>query len=408
MEDADRDDAKAMVPSRRPLTAQEILQGSKSSPATFLEYALGAEQSYLWVVHDGTINSYVLNARQEEIEALVGRWRKLAATHVPHEGDDTERELPRVAAKLSCILLSKYVEPQMEKLAIVADGDLAMLPFASLPLNGCDARPGPPVITAHQVVMIPSLSIFLTHPVRAAQNVFQKEVALVADPVFGLDDDRVNFNQSDMRYPRLSTAAIETKRDVPALPRLIGTGEEATRIQETVGPEKASLFLGFSASVETILSPAMRDFRILHLATHGVLDESTPGFSGLVLSLVSSDGHPVFGYLKTHDIASLNLRSELVVLSSCDSAAGNNLSGEGVTGLPYAFLQAGATRVISTLWRVDDEVAKELMITFYTEMYSNGRSPAEALRQSQILMMQTPHRSAPYYWAGFEITSIDN
>ena len=195
---------------------------------------------------------------------------------------------------------------------------------------------------------------------------------------------------------------------MPALPRLVGTGEEAMEIQRTVGPDKASVFLGFSASVETILSPEMRNYRILHLATHGIADESTPGFSGLVLSLVSPDGRPVFGYLKTHDIGNLDLHPDLVVLSACDSSAGSNLSGEGVTGLAYAFLNAGARQVASTLWDVDDEVTKDLMINFYKEMYSAGLDPADALRQSQILMMQSPHRSAPYYWAGFEITSIGN
>jgi CHAT domain-containing protein len=407
MEDFDRDNEKAIPRSGRPLSAQDILQASKTSPATLLEYALGAEQSYLWVVHSGTINSYVLKARQEEIEGLIGRWRKLATIQVPREGDDAERELQGVAAKLSCLLLNNYIGPQDKKLAIVADGELAALPFVSLPLNGCDARPGPPVITAHQVVMIPSLSIFLTHPVRDAQTGFSKEVAIVANPVFDPGDDRVHIKQSDLRHGPLS-AAQERIKDMPALPRLVGTGEEAIEIQQTVGPEKASVFLGFNASVETILGPEMRNYRILHLATHGISDETTPGFSGLVLSLVSPDGHPVFGYLKTHDIANLDLHPELVVLSACDSGTGNNLSGEGVTGLAYAFLHAGARQVASTLWDVDDEVTKDLMINFYKEMYSAGLDPAEALRQSQISMMQSPHRSAPYYWAGFEITSIGN
>ena len=403
MEDVDRDEAKAIPPSGRPLSAQDILQASKTSSATLLEYALGAEQSYLWVVHDGTINSYVLKAPQEEIEGLVGRWRKLAATHLPQEGYDAERELQGVAARLSCLLLNNYIGPQNEKLAIVADGELATLPFAALPLNGCDDKPGPPVITAHQVVMIPSLSIFFSPPMRDAQTRFAKEVAIVANPVFDPGDARVHT-----RHEPVSAAALRSVKDVPALPRLIGTGEEAIEIQQTVGPEKASVFLGFNASVETILSPEMRNYRILHLATHGVADESTPGFSGLILSLVSPDGRPVFGYLKTHDIANLDLHPELVVLSACDSGAGNNLSGEGVTGLAYAFLNAGARQVASTLWDVDDEITKDLMINFYKEMYSAGLDPADALRQSQILMMQSPHRSAPYYWAGFEITSIGN
>jgi CHAT domain-containing protein len=402
MEDVARDDAKTLRPSGHPLSAQDILLASKTSPATLLEYALGADQSYLWVVHDGAINSYVLKARQEEIEGLAGRWRKLAAAHLPREGEGTERELQSVAAKLSCLLLNNYIGPQNEKLAIVADGELAAFPFAALPLNGCDAKPGPPVITAHQVVMIPSLSIFLTHPVRDAQTRYSKEVAIVANPVFDPGDDRVHIKPSDMRR------GPQSIKDVPALPRLVGAGEEAIEIQQTVGPGKASVFLGFSASVETILSPEMRNYRILHLATHGIADENTPGFSGLVLSLVTPDGRPVFGYLKTHDIANLDLHPDLVVLSACDSGAGTNLSGEGVTGLAYAFLDAGARQVASSLWDVDDEVTKDLMINFYKEMYSAGFDPPEALRQSQILMMQSPHRSAPYYWAGFEITSIGN
>ncbi len=200
MEDVDRDDAKAIPPSGRPLSAQEILQASRTSPATLLEYALGAEQSYLWVVHDGAIHSYVLKAPQEEIEGLVGRWRKLAATHLPQEGNDADRELQGVAARLSCLLLNNYIGPQNEKLAIVADGELATFPFAALPLNGCDDKPGPPVITAHQVVMIPSLSIFLSPPMRDAQTRFSKEVAIVANPVFDPGDARVHMRQT--RPPR--------------------------------------------------------------------------------------------------------------------------------------------------------------------------------------------------------------
>jgi CHAT domain-containing protein len=400
MEDFARDAAKALPPSGHPLSAEDILKASKTSPVTLLEYALGADQSYLWVVHDGAINSYVLNARQEEIEGLVGRWRKLAATHLPREGDGTERELQSVAARLSCLLLNNYIGPQNEKLTIVADGELAAFPFAALPLNGCDAKPGPPLITARQVVMTPSLSIFLTHPMRGQQTGFSKEIAIVANPVFDPGDSRVK--PSDLRR------GPQSIKDVPALPRLIGTGEEAKEIQQTVGPERASVFLGFSASVETMLSPEMRNYRVLHLATHGLADESTPGFSGLVLSLVSPEGRPVFGYLKTHDIGNLDLHPELVVLSDCDTGTGSNLSGEGVTGLAYAFLHAGARQVASTLWDVDDEVTKELMVRFYKEMYSAGLAPADALRQSQIQMMQSPHRSAPYYWAGFEIISIGN
>ncbi len=401
MEDAERNGTLTAAPTSRPLTAHEIAEASKSSPDTLFDYALGASQSYLWVVRNGAIRSHVIHARQDEIETLVRKWHGLAAAR-PFQGDNAD--LTRVSAELSCKLVAPFLEPGMEKLAIVADGDLAPLAFASLPTHGCDADSGPPLITAHQVVMIPSLSIFLSQRNPVAGKTFPKEVAVLADPVFDAGDERVHIEKSDPQVPSASPFD-ENKRPGPALPRLTGTSEEAAGIADAVGAGNVSLFLGFSASVNAVLSPAMRDYRILHLATHGVLDTAAPGLSGLVLSLVSPDGHPVPGFLKIDDITSLRLSSELVVLSSCDSGAGDNLGGEGVTGLSHAFLGAGARRVVSSLWSVDDTTTRQLMIDFYREMFANGAAPAEALRRSQLKMMARPRRSAPYYWAGFEITS---
>lgn len=120
----------------------------------------------------------------------------------------------------------------------------------------------------------------------------------------------------------------------------MNAGHEANAIQETVrkaaGSHHVFLAQGFDASVDTVLSPAMQQYRIWHLATHGVYDQTMPEFSGLVFSLVRPDGGPRFGLLKAHDIARLNVQAELVVLSACDSAAGEHLSGEGVMGLSYS------------------------------------------------------------------------
>jgi CHAT domain-containing protein len=158
--------------------------------------------------------------------------------------------------------------------------------------------------------------------------------------------------------------------------------------------------------VDTVLSPAMRQYRVWHLATHGVYDETMPEVSGLIFSLVAPDGGPRFGFLKAHDIAQLNVPAELVVLSACESAAGENVNGEGVMGLSYAFLHAGAKQVISSLWGVDDAKSKDLMVAFYREYTRNGRNAAQALRQSQLAAMRQPGNSAPYYWAGFELNSV--
>jgi len=123
---------------------------------------------------------------------------------------------------------------------------------------------------------------------------------------------------------------------------------------------------------------------------------------------VDRHGQPVFGYTKSHDIGRLDCRSDLVVLSACDSAAGVQLSGEGLTGLSHAFLSAGAKQVSSTLWSVDDEESNELMKDFYRGLLLEGLNAPAALRRSQMRIMGNPQTAAPYYWAEFTINSTRN
>jgi CHAT domain-containing protein len=304
------------------------------------------------------------------------------------------------------MLLDSLIYPGMQRLAIVPDGAMAMLPFSALPLDGCHTQNGRPIASSLEVIITPSLSVFLSPKPRIPEASFSGDVALVADPVFDREDARVRVQSSKQRA--FDETEIENVRYVAMLPRLMGTADEANAIARLAGPKRAYKALGFDASVATILGRKMLDYRIWHLATHGVFDETTPSFSGMVFSLVDSAGRPVYGYLKAHDIAILDLPTDLVVLSSCDSAAGENLSGEGVMSLSYAFLHAGVKQVVGSLWSADDNRSVGLMTDFYAGMLKNGEHPAEALRQAQLKAMNTPTTSAPYYWAGFEITSTGN
>jgi CHAT domain-containing protein len=390
------------------MSAAEIERGSLGSGATFFEYALGAERSYLWVIDRGKRKSYVLPSR-EQLENMVKQWRTLAASRKRFEAD-ARAKFQLLSSQLSCALLADAVDAHMTRMVIVPDGSLVMLPFAALPENSCSGMPGKPLVVEHEITLTPSLSIFLSRKPTAENQAFQGEVAIVADPVFDMADPRAatlktGESKRGMHPARAQEIAV-------ALPRLLNTGYEASAIQEAVrkaaGNNQVFLAQGFDASVETVLSPAMQNYRIWHLATHGVYDETMPEFSGLVFSLVGPDGRPRFGFLKAHDISSLNVGADLIVLSACDSAAGENLSGEGVMGLSYSFLRAGARQVLSTLWSIDDSTSRELMIAFYKELMRNGGNTAAALRQSQLVAMRQPHSSAPYYWAGFELTSLGN
>ena len=390
------------------MSATEIEQASLGSNTTFFEYALGAERSYLWVIGGGKRKSYVLPPR-EQLENMVRQWRTLA-TSPERTQAAAGGNFKHLSARLSCALLADAVNAHMPRMVIVPDGELAMLPFAALPENGCSRTPGDPLVVGHEITLTHSLSVFLSPKPEADRGTFQGEIAIVADPVFDVADPRVAAVM--VREPKGRSYPTQAQETTAVLPRLLNSGYEASAIQNTVqratGNNQVFVARGFDANLETMLSPAMQNYRIWHLSTHGVYDETMPEFSGLVFSLVGKDGNPRFGFLKARDIARLNVRAELVVLSACDSAAGENLSGEGVMGLSYSFLRAGAKQVVSTLWSIDDAKSKDLIIAFYKELMHNGGNASAALRQSQLTLMRQRGSSAPYYWAGFELASVGN
>jgi CHAT domain-containing protein len=140
---------------------------------------------------------------------------------------------------------------------------------------------------------------------------------------------------------------------------------------------------------------------VLHFATHGLINDARPELSGLVLSLFDEAGRPRDGFLRLADIYNLDLPADLVVLSACRTAIGKNVRGEGLVGLSRAFMYAGSARILSSLWTVDDAATAELMAEFYRILFSQGLTPAQALRGAQLYMQKQPRWRHPYYWAAF-------
>ena len=168
----------------------------------------------------------------------------------------------------------------------------------------------------------------------------------------------------------------------------------------SVAPE-ATLALGFAANRAAVLSSALADYRIVHFATHGLMDSDRPELSGIVLSLMNRQGQSEDGFLRLHEIYGLRLPVDLVVLSACNGAVGKQLQGEGVVGLVRGFMYAGSRRVLASLWRVDDQATSVLMTRFYRGLFVYRQDPAAALRAAQLEVMQTQRWRHPFYWAGF-------
>jgi CHAT domain-containing protein len=152
-----------------------------------------------------------------------------------------------------------------------------------------------------------------------------------------------------------------------------------------------------------VLGGELAPYRIVHFATHGLIDARTPELSGLALSGVGKDGSPRDGFLSLADLYNLQLGSDLVVLSGCETALGREIRGEGLVGLTQGFFYAGAARVVASLWRVQDRATSELMGRFYQAMLKEGKLPAAALREAQLAVRHERRWRDPYYWAAFVV-----
>jgi CHAT domain-containing protein len=159
--------------------------------------------------------------------------------------------------------------------------------------------------------------------------------------------------------------------------------------------------MGTAASRELVLSGALHRYRILHFATHGLLDPVLPERSGVVLSLFDDHGKRRDGFLSAPDVAALDLPAELAVLSACQTALGREMRGEGLVGLTQAFFRAGVRGVVVGYWSVDDRATSVLMAHFYRNLLVEGMSPAAALRSAQLAIRSEDRWHLPYFWAGF-------
>ena len=184
--------------------------------------------------------------------------------------------------------------------------------------------------------------------------------------------------------------------------RLPSTRQEARAILDLVPRADRFEALDFHANRLAATSPELSQYKFVHFATHGLLNSSHPGLSGLIFSLVDRQGNDQDGFLSAHEVFDLNLPVDLVVLSGCRTGLGKEIKGEGMLGLTRGFMYAGAARVAVSLWDVNDMSTAELMKHFYGGMLGKENlSPSAALRDAQVAMWKSSRWHAPYYWAAF-------
>jgi CHAT domain-containing protein len=185
--------------------------------------------------------------------------------------------------------------------------------------------------------------------------------------------------------------------------RLPGTRQEAQDILQLLPANTHTQALDFKANRSNVLNTDLSQYRIVHFATHGILNTTRPELSAVVLSLVDPQGRPENGFLRLNDIFNLTLSGELVVLSACQTGLGQNIRGEGLVGLTRGFMYAGTPRVLASLWNVNDESTAVLMTQFYKARLEKDLPTAAALRNAQLELQKSPKWQSPYYWAAFTL-----
>jgi CHAT domain-containing protein/tetratricopeptide (TPR) repeat protein len=395
-----------------PLDVREIQSKVLDEDTVLLEYTLGKDRSFLWVVTPSSFEAFELPARgrieaavQRVYELLTARNRRPSTETPPARAarvGQADQAYAAASTEASRILLTPAAARiEGKRLLIVGDGVLHYLPFAALPDPGSSI--GTPLVIGHEIVAAPSASVLaVLRQETAHRERAPKSVAVLADPVFTADDPRMAKRR--VAPASLTASAARSDADLRGreFVRLRFSRSEADAIARLAPAGSTLRALDFDASRATVLGPELGQYRVVHFATHGLLDTERPELSGVVLSLVDREGRPQNGFLRLYDIYNLRLNSELVVLSACQTALGAEIKGEGLIGLTRGFLYAGAARVMASVWEVDDRATAELMKRFYEAMLSRHEPPAAALRAAQI-QMWTKGWDAPYYWAAFTL-----
>lgn len=396
-----------------PFDVAEFQKNILDEKSLLLEFSFGEEESYLWLIGKMETGVFVLPARGR-IEAKIQTLRELLSAREMIKDESIETYQARIAQadkdywiaakELSRDLFGQVADKFAEnRLIIVPDGKLKYFPVSALPLP--DAESEEPILLSHEVVYEPSAStlFILTNNKNQLPT---KDLLVFSDPVFSENDPRILTKEKTEENSNSETILTEKYRfaeSLNTLERLEASKKEADSIVNIIGASNTDNFSGFSANRERLFNTQIGNYKIIHFATHGLLNEERPELSGIVLSRFNEQGQKLEEFVRLQDIYGLKLNSDLVVLSACETGIGKEIRGDGLMSLNNAFLQVGAKSVMSSLWKVEDGATLELMKNFYAFMANENITPSKALQKAKIKMRRDERYKSPFYWAAFTV-----
>ncbi len=368
-----------------PLRIENISELLRDEKTALLEYTMAGERIYLFVLTKGArdapvdLQALTLPIKRDNLAARVEKFRQRMANR--------DLDYSESAAELYNLLI-RPAQAQLQgkrTLVIVPDDLLWDLPFQALQPAGDHY-----LIEDYAISYAPSLTVLREMIAKQHQRNHPALATLLAigNPALGSQTiERAHI--------------VSMSKGIEPLPE---AERQAKMLGQLYGPRNSKVYVGAEAREDRVKAEAGK-YRILQLATHGVFNNANPMYSYVVLSQSPNDSKED-GLLEAWEIMGLDLETDLVVLSACDTARGRIGSGEGVIGLTWALFVAGSPTTVVSQWSVESESTTELMLNFHRRLRvvdgaRSAMTKAEALRQAQLQLLRTKGYQHPFFWAGF-------
>jgi len=380
---------KALRGEVEPLTPEQTRALLPDADSALLEYVVTDERTYLFALTGSAAGTttelkvYPLAIKRKELDDRAARFRETLANGSPGF---------RQPARELYDLLLKPAAAQLQgrtSLVIVPDGVLWELPFQAL-----QPDPNRYLIEDCAIAYAPSLTA-LREMIKLRggrkDSVGSPTLLAFGNPALG-----------KQTIARAKSVLMDEKLDpLPEAERQVNV------MRQIYGAANSKVYIGAEASEERAKAEA-GGYRILHLATHGILNNSSPMYSHLLLAQ-TEDNAKEDGLLEAWEIMKLDLNADLTVLSACETARGRVGAGEGMIGLSWALFVAGCPTSVVSQWKVDSASTTELMLEFHRQIKSQISSAstqfsaARALREAALKLQRSNQYRHPFYWAGFVV-----
>ena len=357
----------------------------RSDDFVLVEYTMSEDRLQIFIVRRGSLITRTIHVSRAAIEQLADDFGRSVAQR------DLHYRAP--ARKLYDLVLKPALAAagRAHVIGIVPDGALWRVPFEAL----VDSR-GKFAVERAAFFYAPSAAALL-HVARPPALRTERDHRLLA------------FANPTVEQTPATREVASLYRDMSLGP-ISEAESEVKSVRALVGARQSTLYMRGEAS-ESRAKKESPGYRIIHFATHGIIDDQNPMYSHLVMAR-TADASGDDGLLEAREMANLRLEAELVVLSACDTARGGLHAGEGLIGMTWALFAAGCRSVIASQWRVDSAATEKVIVQFYRQwLRENAGQPlakAKALQRAHLAVLRQPEYRHPYYWSPFVLLGSGN